>query len=180
MAREDGRSIRLIPGFDHWSVALPKDLQHENIIKKHPNHLRGELLLEIAATWAPKEISETSGRPELTSNALVKIIIAAKKKSDGLPRRLCKSTKALKKVHAPESVMSPIQPYQTGVSDTITESEASLRFLAEQTELLEIVMELDPTWMEPMTSGRGKKNPEQDRKLHELAMKEHQRRMNLA
>lgn len=180
LTREDGRSIRLIPGFDHWSVPLPKNLQHEDIIKKYPNHLRGELLLEIAATWAPKEISETSGRPELTSNALVKRIVAAKKKRDGLLGRVCKRTKDLKKIHAPASAMSPTQPYQTGVSDTITESEASLEFLAEQTELLEIIMELDPTWTVRMTRGRGKKNPEQDRMLHELAIKERERRMNLA
>ena len=83
-------------------------------------------------------------------------------------------------MHAPESAMSPIQPYQTGVSDTIIESEASLRFLAEQTGLLEIITELDPTWMERMTSGRGKKNPMQDRKLHDLAMKARQRRMRRA
>ena len=180
LTREDGQSIRLIPGFDHWSLPLPKNLQHEDIIKKYPNHLRGELLLEIAATWAPKEISETSGRPELTSNALVKRIVAAKKKRDGLLGRVCKRTKDLKKIHAPASAMSPTQPYQTGVSDTITESEASLEFLAEQTELLEIIMELDPTWTVRMTRGRGKKNPEQDRMLHELAIKERERRMNLA
>lgn len=180
LAREHGRSIRLIPGFDHWSKALPKDLQHEDIIKKYPNHLRGELLLEIAATWTPKEISKTCGRPELTSNTLVKRIIAAKNKRDGLPRRSSKSTKALKTAHPPDSAMSSTQSNQTGVADPGVESEASLRFLTEQTELREIMMEIDPTWITRDTTARREKNPERDRWLVELAVQERQRRMNLA
>lgn len=180
LARENARGMRLIPGFDHWSKALPEDLQHEDIIKQYPNHLRGELLLEIAATWTPTEISRTCGRPELTANNLVKRIRAAKNKRDGVPRRLGKSTKALEAAHPQESAISSVQPCQIGASDTFTESEASLRFFTEQTELREIIWELDPTRIERNSTGRDSKNPELDRKLLELAVQERQRRINLA
>ncbi|MCJ1468437.1 hypothetical protein MMC07_007065 [Pseudocyphellaria aurata] len=179
-----GRAIKMIPGFEHWSTPLPRDLQHEDIIKRYPNHLRGELLLEIAATWTPKEISRTCGRPELRANTLLKRIIAAKRERDGLPKRSHKSASKTPKPACPPSgsaIASGVQPYQTtDFPETFAESEASRNFLVEQTELRDIMVELDPDWSERNSNGQCNKNPARDRQLLELAVQERQRRMGLA
>lgn len=140
--------------------------------------------MEIAATWTPKEISRTCGRPELCSNTLLKRIIAAKKQRDGPPKKSSKSaSKVPKTAHPPRgsAMASGEQPDPTtDLSDTFAESEASRRFLAEQTELRDIIVELDPDWNQRNGTGMYNKNPQLDRTLVELAVQERQRRMNLA
>lgn len=71
---------KIIRGVPSASETLPKGLQQYDIIKRYPNHLHGELLLDISATWQPKEISELSG---IKANTLVKRIRAAKVKYRG-------------------------------------------------------------------------------------------------
>ncbi len=59
---------------------IPKGLQQYDIIKHYPNHLHGELLLNISTFWQPKEISKLSG---IKANTLVKRIRVAKVKYRG-------------------------------------------------------------------------------------------------
>lgn len=164
----------LIQGFMHWSEPLPKDLQYEDIIKSYPNHLWGPLLLEIAATWTPKEISETSGQPELKPNTLVKRIRAAKLLRDGQLDKL----KPSKKPHGRASATT-IEPKQTQALETFAESEASLQFRNEQKELQDIIMERDPSWTDRHANGRGRKKSKLDRELVARAVLERQRRIEL-
>lgn len=166
--------IRQIPGFPHWAKALPKDLQDEDIIKKYPNHLRGEILLEIASRWTLKEISKTSGRPELSIMNLAKRIKAARSKKDGLPERFCRPITGLRTADPPGSATSPTQSHQTVDMDPTVESEASRRFRTGQTELQEIIWEEGPNWMERNTTSRGR--AEEERWLADMADREHQRK----
>lgn len=168
----------LIPGFKHWSEPLPKDLQHEEIIKSYPNHLWGALLLEIAATWTPKEISLMSARPELKANTLVKRIKAAKMLRDGRTEKSARRTEASKKANRQESDATPTERKQTFDLEFCTESEESLLFRVEQKELQDIIMEMDPSWSDRQASGRGRKNPELDRELVVRAVAERERRMS--
>ena len=189
-AHEAGRSIKQIPGFDHWSTPLPKDIQHEDIIKRYPNHLFGEVLLTIAATWTPKEISITSGRPELTANALVKRIKAAKIKRDGLPGRSSrKSAKASNPAPAPAAPTAeppppqpPVEPVPDHDSElTFPESEASRRFRNEQTELREILMEFAPDRVfDKFSAVRPEKDAALDQHLLSLAVAIREQRRRLS
>lgn len=167
-------NIKQIPGFPHWAKTLPKDLQHEDIITKYPNHLRGEILLEIASRWTLKEISKMSGRPELTTMSLAKRMKAARSRKDGLPERFCKSMTPLTTADPPGSAKSPTQSDQTGDLDPTVESEASRRFRTGQTELQEIIWEEGPNWMEHNTTSRGR--AEQERWLADMADREHQKK----
>ena len=177
-ARQSGRKL-VIPGFKHWSEPIPNGLQHEDIIKIYPNHLWGALLLEIAATWSPKEISVMSGRPELKANTLVKRIQTAKLQRDRLLEMPARTAAALKKAsrQKPDTPVTeqsqPIDPASN------IESEESLRFRTEQQDLHDIIMKLDPTWIERQANGRGRKNPELDRTLVLMAVAERERRMKL-
>ena len=67
-------------GFPLASEILPRGLLQEEIIRKYPNHLHGKLLLDISATWKPKEISEIG---KIKANTLVKRIRAARIRHDG-------------------------------------------------------------------------------------------------
>ena len=72
-----------IEGYPRMDEPLPVGIEREYIIKHYPNHLRGEVLLEIAEFWTPKEIADTFGDGTLLkANTLVKRISAAKAKRE--------------------------------------------------------------------------------------------------
>ncbi|MCJ1424258.1 hypothetical protein MMC29_002145 [Sticta canariensis] len=186
--REDDRRIKVIPGFDHWSKPLPKGLRHEEIIRNYPNHLRGELLLEIIATSGLTlvDISRMSGQEQLTSNLLGERKRAAEKQRDGLPVRVKRSKKALEiatppeRATPPEPAISPepatpfVQPSQTDIPDTFPESEKARSFLNEQEGILKVACERDPTFERRFTS-RGSMS-RGDRELLNWAVQEHEAR----
>ena len=77
-----------IPGYPRKETKMPPGLSSEDIIKYYPNHLQGDVLLAIAAHWAPTEIEKYFGRKDLLkSNTLVKRINSEKIKRGLLPPR---------------------------------------------------------------------------------------------
>lgn len=174
--------MKVIAGFDHWSKPLPQGLRHEDIIRNYPNHLRGELLLEISATSGLSlvDISRMSGQEQLTANLLGERKRAAEKQRDGRPVRVKKSKKALKRATPPEPAISRepptpfVQPCQTEAPDTFPESESSRTFLNEQEEILSIACERDSAFEQRFTS-RGKMR-KADRRLLAWAVQEKEAR----
>lgn len=186
--REDDRRIKVIPGFDHWSKPLPKGLRHEEIIRNYPNHLRGELLLEIIAKRGLSlvDISRMSGQEQLTANLLGERKRAAEKQRDGLPVRAKRRQKALETATPPEPATSTepaispepaapfVQPRQTDIPDTFPESEESRIFLNKQEGILNVACERDATFERRFTS-RGRMRLG-DRQLLSWAVQEHEER----
>ena len=77
-----------IAGYPRREDRMPPNLSSEDVIKYYPNHLQGDVLLEIAEHWAPTEIERFFGKPDvLKSNTLVKRINAEKMKRGLLPPR---------------------------------------------------------------------------------------------
>ena len=165
----------IIPGFPHWSEKIPGGVEQEDIIKHYPNHLRGELLLQIATFWTPKEISMTSGLPGLKPNTIAKRIKAAKVQKSTTERKKIARTKA-KTVASQRDSSSAPKPQAAAPPQFFAESEASLKFRVEQQELQNIMEELDPTWACRQTS-KGRKRINHDRELIEKANAERQRRL---
>lgn len=180
----------MIPGFPLPSSPLPHDIDHEMIIKHYPNHLRGKLLLQIAETWTPKEISATSGRPELKANTIVKRIrVARMVEARPTLQSTRKGKKPAKRATTPTAQEEPPPPPPalptpppsatsttfSPLTPRFTESQASLNFLEEQTSIKNILEEMDPEWSDRQHGAR-KRRPHQDRMLVEMAVAEYERR----
>lgn len=199
VVRENDKRMKVIPGFDHWSKPLPGGLRHEDIIRRYPNHLRGELLLEITATMKLTlvDISRMSGQEQLSANLLGERKRAAEKKRDGLPVRATRSKKALKTATRPEPVTRPVtvtspepvtppepvttfvQHSQTDNTDTLPESECeNARIFRNQQEgILAVALERDPTYAlyfaSPGKRRWSKKQREWYEELHRWATQEY-------
>lgn len=173
-------SRKMITGFPPCSETLPEGIEKEDIIKNYPNHLHGEVLLQIAEFWTPKEISTTSGLAELKPNTITKRIRAARAQRDGAKRKSIIKAKMSKKVASQEESTSTTRPSQTSLPNLQIESEASLNFRVEQQELQNIIEELDPTWAK--RQGKKKKSASisnLDRELVLKAVEERERRQGL-
>lgn len=166
----------IIAGFPHWSAKIPVGIEQEDIIKNYPNHLRGELLLQIATFWTPKEISSTSGVPGLRPNTITKRIKAARAQKASAERKSSVRAKAKKGASHKGSNLAQKQ-HQAMPPQIFIESEASLKFRVEQQELHDIMEELDPTWACRQLN-RSRKKTGFDRELTELAAAERQRRLH--
>lgn len=121
---------------------LPKDLQQYDIITQYPNHLHGELLLNISTSWQPKEISKLSG---IKANTLVKRIRAARLKYRGeivIKKKARKGTSKLDRTRQINENRSVVTDGQGTLSSSLVcsqqplplypTSEASSKFLMEQ------------------------------------------------
>lgn len=164
-----------ITGFPSMSEPLPARFLHEDIIKRYPNHLRGELLLDIAENWTPKQIVETCGQPQLKSNTIVKRIHAAKEARDGFRvRRKPKSAKA-------SSTASPtdVNERSPTVPTEQFESEASRRFRLKQTGIHDVILEWDADFFTALADHDRKGMADADRALIERAAVEHERRLSM-
>lgn len=157
------------------SEPLPARLLHEDIIKRYPNHLRGELLLDIAENWTPKQIVETCGQPQLKSNTIVKRIHAAKEARDGFRVRRKPKTARPSSTASTTDVddRSPTAPTQQ------LESEASRLFRQKQIDIQDIILEWDPDFFTTMADRDRRGMADADRALIERAALEHERRLSL-
>ena len=162
-------------GFLSMSELLPVGLLHEEIIKHYPNHLRGELLLDIAENWTPKQIVETCGEPQLKANTIVKRIHAAKEARDGFRARRKAKTATPSSTTSPSDVddRSPTAPTKE------PESEASRQFRLTQIDIHDIIAEWDAEFFTTQADRDRKGMADQDRAMIELAVLERERRLSL-
>ena len=73
-----------ITGYPPVDFPMPEGLERETIIKHYPNHLVGDVLLNIADFLSPAEIAKCFGDKErMKRNTLAKRIAATKAKKDG-------------------------------------------------------------------------------------------------
>jgi hypothetical protein len=77
-----GATSHHIAGFASELSPLPPNLNHEEIIKRYPNHLRGQLLFVIAEHWSAREIADTCPAKEINAMMMGKRIEYARKTLD--------------------------------------------------------------------------------------------------
>ena len=164
-----------LTGFPSMSEPLPAGLLHEDIIKRYPNHLRGELLLDIAENWTPKQIVETSGQPQLKSNTIVKRIHAAKEARDGFRVRRKPRTAHPSSTASPTDVDDRSPPAPRGE----LESEASRQFRLTQTDIRDIIEEWDADFFTTLADRDRKGMADIDRAMIERAALERERRLTM-
>ena len=167
-----------ISGFPSMSEPLPAGLLHEEIIKRYPNHLRGEVLLHIADNWTPKQIVEACGRPQLKSNTIVKRIHAAKEARDGFRARRKPKTAHPSNTASPTDVEVRSPTAQMSPTER-PESEASRLFRLTQTDIHHIIAEWDADFFTTLADRDRKGMADQDRALIELAAVERERRLSM-
>ena len=164
-----------LSGFPSMSEPLPAGLQHEDIIKRYPNHLRGDLLLDISENWTPKQMVEACGQPQLKSNTIVKRIHAAKIARDGF-RESRKPKNA-----RPSSTASPtdIDDHSPTIQTESPESEASRRFRLAQTDMHHIIEEWDADFFATQADRDRKGKADKDRAMIERAALEREKRLSM-
>lgn len=158
-------------------MKIPNGVEQEDIIKYYPNHLRGELLLQIATFWTPKEISLTSGVPGLRPNTITKRIKSARAQKANTDRKSNARAKPMKRVSHRETNSGQKQ-HQALSPLVFSESEASLKFRVDQQELHDLIEELDPTWA-CRQFNKNRKWTNFDRELIEIAAAKQQNRLHL-
>ncbi|MCJ1368593.1 hypothetical protein MMC16_007737 [Acarospora aff. strigata] len=134
----------VIPGYPPKDAPIQPSLEDDELIRRFPNHLHGEVLLRLNDKgWGAKEIVDVAQCPELKANTIGKRIQKAKVMRDGLrlaqPRR--KRQRTLDEME--QSMPSPeFRPMQPPVENQ--ESEASRRFRLEQTGIRNIALGMKP------------------------------------
>lgn len=165
-----------IPGFPPQNVLLPPGLQDEELIKTHPNHLRGEVLLGlIDKGWCANEILELAQCPQLKPNTFVKRICVARIKRDG-GRQARRTEEVQKTGHSAEQAPSSQQPKLLEAQLGKLESKASQEFRIEQTHIRDIAVQMKPDMFTRSCRGT-KRTAAIDRLIAERAAAEYEKRI---
>ena len=140
--REQQMAIRFhFVDFPPITQPLPEDVEDEDIIKHWPNHLWGPLLLKLAETWKPTEISHMTP-VNLTVSAICKRLEAARIQRG---KKLPKTGSSKRKTRARKR--APLDEHQV-TSQPETELEDNQAFRINNARAMELENVRQSDWLQ--------------------------------